>query len=65
MSINRVELLRDRLRAHKGRFPAIAEETGLGIDWLRKFAQGRFKDVGVARYDTLEEWLDANGNRQP
>jgi hypothetical protein len=52
----------DMLREHK-RYRQIAEDTGLGYEWLTKLAQGRIPDPGVKRIETLHAYL-ANVNKK-
>lgn len=37
----------------------IAEETGLGLDWLNKLAQGGIGDPGIRRITRLHDYLMA------
>lgn len=51
----------EMLRRAKSR-PRIAEETGLGLQWMHKLAQGHIKDPGVTKIQRLYEYLKCNQN---
>ena len=35
----------------------VAKETGLTLEWVRKFAQGAIKEPGASRLGILQMWL--------
>jgi adenylosuccinate lyase len=55
------------LESQKGRLPTIAEETGLGLEWLRKLVGGHIQDPGISKIETLRAYInkDAAGNLPP
>lgn len=52
----------DMLREHK-RYRQIAEDTGLGYEWLTKLAQGRIPDPGVKRIEALHAYLSSDNEK--
>ena len=58
--MKKLTAIRKRLQKQRGRFPEIAKDTGLGLEWLRKLSQGRFNEIGLGRYERLTDWLDAH-----
>jgi len=59
MTTNTLETIRGELNARKGQWPAICERTGLDYSWLQKFAQGRIKNPGYGKIDSLSRDLFA------
>lgn len=55
-----VEDLRERLRAFSGRYPEVARDADLSIDWVRQFASGRYTDIKLSSATKLQNWLEAN-----
>jgi len=43
----------------KGTWPTISKETGLGIWWIQKFAQGGIKDPSYTRITKLSDYKSA------
>lgn len=41
---------------HVGRRKEIARDTGLGYQWLNKFAQRKIDDPGVNKIEKILEW---------
>jgi len=57
--MDKIEKARKGLQRHSGNYPAIAKATGLGLEWLRKFAQGVIDEPRVRKLEKLQKWLDA------
>ena len=64
LPMNRVEQVRERLKAHKGRYPRIAEEAKLTKPWITRFVRGEFPNAGVLTIERLETWLDEWDERE-
>lgn len=58
-SITAAERLRTRLAAHKGRWPQIADASGVPISTVRKIAQGVTPNPRVDTVDRLDRTLDS------
>ncbi|MGG6461428.1 hypothetical protein [Solilutibacter silvestris] len=59
-----ITLIRSRLNALKGQWPDICAVTGLRYDWLTRFAQGRIKEPGHSKTETLLKELDRREDRE-
>ena len=46
------------LRKHRGHWPTIARETGLGYQWIIKLAADKIPDPGVVKIEKLLAWRD-------
>lgn len=55
-----VTLLRAQLRSRRGGWPGICKTTGLGYDWLTKFAQGRIAEPGLSKIEKLQRYFAAH-----
>lgn len=53
-----ITLTRSRLNALKGQWPDICAVTDLRYDWLTRFAQGRIKEPGHSKIETLLKEID-------
>ena len=42
----------------------IAAESGLGLEWLHKLAQGRIPDPGIIRIQRLHDYLSSRKKRR-
>lgn len=40
-------------KENRGKLPTIAEQTGLGYQWLMKFTNGKISDPGVKKIEVL------------
>ena len=40
----------------------ISKHSGVGYEWLAKFAQGRMKDPGVHKVQKLHDYLSSQSN---
>lgn len=54
---NTVESTIDRLRSDPGPMREIAEQSGLGRDWLNALKGGRIRDPGVLKIERLNDTL--------
>ena len=54
------EKTRRLLRERRGSYPEIAEETGLGIEWMQKVSQGVIRGEAVDRIERLRNYLEAS-----
>jgi len=45
------------LDTQKGRLPAVAKETGLGLEWLRKLIGGHIHDPGYSKIEKLHAYM--------
>ena len=57
MTTDTVRQIIDYLESQKGRLPTIAQETGLGLEWLRKLAGGHIQDPGISKIETLRAYM--------
>ena len=55
----------DYLATQKGRLPAIAQETGLGLEWLRKLVGGHIQDPGISKIETLRAYMNKTSTPSP
>ena len=49
------------LDSQKGRLPAVAKETGVGLEWLRRLTGGHIRDPGYSKIEKLRTYM----NKQP
>lgn len=61
---NTVESMVERLRADPGPMREVAEESGLGMEWLYAFRDGRIADPGVLKIEALKDTLRRRARRQ-
>ena len=54
-----IDTLVTRLATHRGRWPVLAEASGVPISTLRKIAQGVIKDPGVSTFQRLSQAMDS------
>lgn len=54
-----IDTLVTRLATHRGRWPVLAEVSGVPISTLRKIAQGVIKNPGVGTFERLSQALDS------
>ncbi len=47
------------LDTQKGRLPAVAKETGVGLEWLRKFIGGHIQDPGYSKIEKLRAYIQS------
>ena len=47
----------EQLQRHKGRWPEIAEDTGISMRTLEKIARREVKDPGVSRIEKLANYF--------
>ena len=59
MTTDTVREIIEFLESRKGHLPAIAQETGLGLEWLRKLAGGHIHDPGISKIETLRAYMTA------
>ena len=52
-----IEETRELLLSKKGKWPEIAENSGVGYEWLRKFMQDAIEDPGFRKVTKLYEYL--------
>lgn len=45
----------------KGRWPDVAEGSGVGRDWIYKYAQGVIKNPGLERVERILSYAKADG----
>ncbi len=45
------------LDTQKGRLPAVAKDTGLGLEWLRKLIGGHIHDPGYSKIEKLRDYM--------
>jgi adenylosuccinate lyase len=45
------------LATQKGRLPSIANEAGLGLEWLRKLVAGHIQDPGASKIEKLRDYM--------
>jgi adenylosuccinate lyase len=45
------------LDTQKGRLPAVAKDTGLGLEWLRKLIGGHIHDPGYSKIEKLRTYM--------
>ena len=57
MHVNLLEFVRARLESSKGKWPAIAEATGVPYDTITKIAQGTIEDPGVSKVQKLANYF--------
>ena len=59
--INQAESLFDRVKRHlaetRGRWPEVAEGSGVPISTLRKIAQGRISDPAVGKVQAIADYF--------
>lgn len=60
-----IDALVTRLATHRGRWPVLAEASGVPISTLRKIAQGVVKNPRVGTVDKLSQALDALDEHAP
>lgn len=51
--MNSIEDIRNGVRAMRGKWQQLAIEADLSYWWVMKFAQGRIKEPGAAKFDRL------------
>jgi hypothetical protein len=56
-----LQMLRDRPKGLNMR--QIADDTGLGYDWLRSLNSGRIPNPGVQKIEKLHDYLAAHQSR--
>ena len=52
-----IETLRTALTAHRGRYPAVARESGMSLCWIRTFVRGGFPNPTLRRIEQLQHYL--------
>ena len=57
-------LIRTRLEASRGDWPALAERAGVSHSWLSKFANGHIRNPGLRTLERLDVALGRN-RRKP
>ena len=53
------------LEKQKGHLPAIAQETGLGLEWLRKLVGGHIEDPGISKIERLLAYMKNDSTASP
>ena len=53
------------LDTQKGRLPAVAKETGLGLEWLRKLIGGHIHDPGYSKIEKLRAYMKTQNAPAP
>ncbi len=59
MTTDSVRQIIDYLETQKGHLPTIAQDTGLGLEWLRKLVGGHIQDPGNSKIETLRAYMNA------
>ena len=49
----------------KGRLPSIANEAGLGLEWLRKLVAGHIQDPGASKIEKLRDYMHRQAGGEP
>lgn len=57
MSQPLLESVSTELHARKGDWPQICTATGLSYWWITKFAQGRIKNPGIKKIQSLADYF--------
>lgn len=65
MTIPSVKQITDFLATQKGRLPSIANEAGLGLEWLRKLVAGHIQDPGASKIEKLREYMHRQTGSKP
>jgi len=58
MVTDTVRRIIDYLETQKGHLPTIAQDTGLGLEWLRKLVGGHIQDPGISKIETLHAYMN-------
>jgi predicted transcriptional regulator len=54
--LQRTEEIRKKAQAY-GQYRDVAEKSGVGYEWLAKFAAGKIKNPGVDKVSSLEDFF--------
>lgn len=65
MTIPSVKQITDFLATQKGRLPSIANEAGLGLEWLRKLVAGHIQDPGASKIEKLRDYMHRQTGGEP
>ncbi len=65
MTIPSVKQITDFLATQKGRLPSIANEAGLGLEWLRKLVAGHIQDPGASKIEKLRDYMHRQTGSEP
>jgi len=52
-----LERVRLQLINNRGNWPTICRATGIPYSWLTKFAQGKIKNPGIKRIESLDSYF--------
>lgn len=56
---SRLARLQQLLRNRRGRFPEIAEKSGVELKWLYGLANGDIANPGIDRFDRVYDFIEA------
>jgi adenylosuccinate lyase len=65
VTIPSVKQITDFLATQKGRLPSIADEAGLGLEWLRKLVAGHIQDPGASKIEKLRNYMHRQTGSEP
>ncbi len=65
VTIPSVKQITDFLATQKGRLPSIANEAGLGLEWLRKLVAGHIQDPGASKIEKLRDYMHRQAGGEP
>jgi transcriptional regulator with XRE-family HTH domain len=62
--LQRTEEIRKKAQEY-GQYRDVAEKSGVGYEWLTKFASGKIKNPGVDKVSSLEDFFrDPSGSNR-